>query len=67
LSSFSSSSSPPLARCNRFLDSSKLLTRPMWNLEILRVSFFTTSDRKSNREFCLLRGDWGGRWIVQGW
>lgn len=66
LSSFSSSS-PPLARCNRFLDSSKLLTRPMWNLEILRVSFFTTSDRKSNREFCLLRGDWGGRWIVQGW
>jgi hypothetical protein len=66
LSSFSSSP-PPLARCNRFLDSSKLLTRPMWNLEILRVSFFTTSDRKSNREFSLLRGGWGGRWIVQGW
>jgi hypothetical protein len=65
--SSSCSSSPPLACCNRFLDSSKLLTPPMWNLEILRVSFFTTSDRKSNREFCLLRGGWGGRWIVQGW
>lgn len=64
--SSSCSSSPPLACCNRFLDSSKLLTPPMWNLEILRVSFFTTSDRKSNREFCLLRGGWGGRWIVQG-
>ncbi len=67
LSSFSSSSPPPLACCNRFLDSSKLLTHPMWNLEILRVSFFTTSFRKSNREFCLLRGGWGGRWIVRGW
>lgn len=65
--SSSCSSSPPLACCNRFLDSNKLLTPPMWNLEILRVSFFTTSDRKSNREFCLLRGSWGGRWIVQGW
>ncbi len=66
LSSFSSPP-PPLACCNRFLDSSKLLTRPMWKLEILRVSFFTTSDRKSNREFCLSRGGWGERWIVQGW